>query len=63
MDELEQAIKQAIFAARRVRSLVQDINGWCGDNFDIKHGVTDEVAALERAIEQLKAVAEKQPSN
>lgn len=60
MSELDQAIRETVIAARRVRNIVRDMNGWCGDNFDTKYGVTDEIDALDRAIVKLKAVVEEQ---
>lgn len=61
MTTIDEAIAAAIAAARRVKRTVADMNSWCGDNYDIKYGVTEDVEALEAAIKALQEARDGKP--
>lgn len=61
MTTIDEAIAATIAAARRVKRTVADMNAWCGDNYDVKYGVTEDVEALEGAIKALQDARDGKP--
>jgi hypothetical protein len=59
MTDINQAIMLAVFAARKVKRSVEEMNSWVDDHFDVKYGVTEDIEALERAIKALKEVVDQ----